>query len=861
MEDVTVTVTEVTGAPATPALPNGPLTYAVDADLAGGSAIGAPVTAAGDAVRYSLDSGSDATFGIDCATGQLSLDAAASLNRASFPYSLTVTATDRQDDTDTVTVNVTLPDVDVPAVMPGTPDAPTVTSSSTDRLRVAWSASTSGGAPTDYNVQFRQGTTGAWTSHDHTGAWTSTTIAGLTANTTYQVQVQAANSAGNSGWSASGAGTTAETPDMNDPPSDDKAQGPDTPDAPTVTTVSDRILEVTWNAPDPGSAAAGTDEDPPRISGYAVRYQRADADADPDFWTEARETGFRASETLTGLVPNTPYRVQVRAINTYDYKSAWSASGTGTTDMADDTQHAPVIQGTTGTLNVSGNGSPELVHTFEATDADGDWVRFSLKGPDVAEFHIQSRANFSGTFYGDLYIVTPYSCGSDAIRDIVVVATDDTGNTDEVTVKVNICNDPESDAGGAIRAGGCNPSRRSHPSRRCNPQSTEPPSGGDPVSDPSPPQYVQEPGDPSDVCNGETYSHHKTIGISTYLAYHYIDVECIVMDERNPFQTDTFVYYLAKRFTGTVSDTDGAADRIYLTFPASVGDTSAFPNLVHLNSNGLPDLRVLKDGTLYEYHSREESLAMLEALNRDTPFTVEWSEEPNVKAWLTVHYPGVPKMSFEILAMEHDKSQYGVRPGDITNPVTSQTVNIDDGEYLWLLGGGYKASPVEADNIYWQWSDGSRTYFPATIYLGGPGDNTELHDYEVTNVDHWEYVDDKSPQEGKVVLVHGSEAVHLAWSTDTYAFANKILRILPGTGTADWYTEDPPTSSWNPVTRTGGGIERAELPFTVPKTTIVAPNDPPGKAYFKYCMYGEPCNESGPPSDGPTIQERGRALP
>ena len=72
-----------------------------------------------------------------------------------------------------------------------------------------------GPAITDYDVQYREGTSGGWTSHDHTGTATTATIAGLTEGRSYQVQVRARNAEGASGWSASGAATPA--PDTRAP--------------------------------------------------------------------------------------------------------------------------------------------------------------------------------------------------------------------------------------------------------------------------------------------------------------------------------------------------------------------------------------------------------------------------------------------------------------------------------------------------------------------------------------------------------------------------------------------------------------------------------------------------------------------
>ena len=65
-------------------------------------------------------------------------------------------------------------------------------------------------------MQYRTGTTGAWTDASHTGATTSLTLKQLKAATAYQVRVRATNDEGTSPWSDAGTGETAASPaDVN----------------------------------------------------------------------------------------------------------------------------------------------------------------------------------------------------------------------------------------------------------------------------------------------------------------------------------------------------------------------------------------------------------------------------------------------------------------------------------------------------------------------------------------------------------------------------------------------------------------------------------------------------------------------
>ena len=99
----------------------------------------------------------------------------------------------------------------IAATPPGRPAAPSVSSvaNSTTSLLVTWTAPANTGPAIDtYDLQYRQGTGGAWTNGPQDVSSTSATITGLTANTLYQVQVLATNADGNSPWSPSGSGQT-----------------------------------------------------------------------------------------------------------------------------------------------------------------------------------------------------------------------------------------------------------------------------------------------------------------------------------------------------------------------------------------------------------------------------------------------------------------------------------------------------------------------------------------------------------------------------------------------------------------------------------------------------------------------------
>ena len=126
-------------------------------------------------------------------------------------YTVVVKADDGHGGTPArVTVTIEITDVDEP---PDPPDAPmvTATAGSSTSLDVSWTAPATSGPDIDnYDLQYREGTSGGFTNgpQDVTGA--SAAIRSLDAGTSYQVQVRATNAEGDSDWSPSrGAGRPA----------------------------------------------------------------------------------------------------------------------------------------------------------------------------------------------------------------------------------------------------------------------------------------------------------------------------------------------------------------------------------------------------------------------------------------------------------------------------------------------------------------------------------------------------------------------------------------------------------------------------------------------------------------------------
>ena len=199
----------VTAAPVTnnaPVFSSRSVSRGIAENTAAGQNVGAAVTAtdadAGDTLAYTLGGTDAASFDFVEATGQIRTKSGVSYDfEAKSSYTVTVTASDGTA-TDVATVTISITDVAEP------PDAPTTISvsavaGSTTSLTVSWTAPANAGRPDidNYDVQYRVSGATAWTDGPQNVTTTTTTIAGLVADTLYEVQVRATNAEGDSGWS------------------------------------------------------------------------------------------------------------------------------------------------------------------------------------------------------------------------------------------------------------------------------------------------------------------------------------------------------------------------------------------------------------------------------------------------------------------------------------------------------------------------------------------------------------------------------------------------------------------------------------------------------------------------------------
>ena len=217
----------VQGANSDPTFPMSTAVREVAENTEAGELVGAVLTATDfdmDTLTYTLEGTNLLSFDLDTTTTPGSAQIRTKMDvtydhEVKSSYSVIVKADDGHGGTPArVTVTIEITDVDEP---PDPPDAPMVTEGSSTSLDVSWTApATTGPDIDDYDLRYREGTSGGWTNGPQDVTGTSAAIGSLDAGTSYQVQVRATNAEGDSDWSPSGSGTTAEPAPAVTVPSD-----------------------------------------------------------------------------------------------------------------------------------------------------------------------------------------------------------------------------------------------------------------------------------------------------------------------------------------------------------------------------------------------------------------------------------------------------------------------------------------------------------------------------------------------------------------------------------------------------------------------------------------------------------------
>ncbi len=261
-----------------------------------GAALPAATDADNDPLTYTLEGADAASFGFDPATRQLSTKSGVTYDRETqSSYAVTLKAEDDNGGSGTLAVTIDLTDVEEPPDRPAAPSV-TATAGTTDSLEVNWTApSNTGPAIDNYDLRYREGSSGSWTTGPQNVSGTSATIGSLTESTSYQVQVLARNAEGDSLWSLPGSGQTGALGAPDVPHSLDATPG-------------NRQVMLSWVQPSGGA----------EVTDYEYEQDVSGT------WISTGST--TTSYTVTGLTNGQTYTFRVRAANSAGASAASAAS-------------------------------------------------------------------------------------------------------------------------------------------------------------------------------------------------------------------------------------------------------------------------------------------------------------------------------------------------------------------------------------------------------------------------------------------------------------------------------------------------------------------------------------------------------
>ena len=396
-----------------PAFSGGSRTLSVAENTPPNTDVGASLAATdrdGDTLTYTLEGADADSFDILSTSDGGQIRTSAALDHEDKPsYSVTVRVRDGRGGADAANVTINVTDVDGEA--PDTPFAPTVTAVSSTRLQVSWEEPGNTGPPiTDYDYRYRE-PSGSWTEVINTTiTGTTVTIQGLSASTSYDVEVRARNAEGTSDWSNPGIGAT-NAPGANNAPIFDEG------------TSATRSVSATASAGTSiGQPVRATDAD----SGDTLTYSLEGRDA--GLFDINPSSGQLLTESGVTLIAGETYTVIVAADDGTEIARI-TVSIEATTGPPN---NPPVFsEGASATRSVarSAAAGTAIGEPVTATDADaGATLNYTLEGTDAASFGINASSG-QLTVAGVTLDQSTYT--------VDVVASDGTASS-RITVTINV---------------------------------------------------------------------------------------------------------------------------------------------------------------------------------------------------------------------------------------------------------------------------------------------------------------------------------------------------------------------------------------------------------------------------------------
>ena len=359
-----------------PAFSGGSRSFSVAENTAPGADVGDLVAALdqdGDTLTYSLEGVDADSFDIIVTNAAGQIQTKAALNHEDkASYSVAVRTRDGRGGTAAVNVTIRVTDVDGEA--PDTPFAPVVTAISSTSIQVNWDEPANEGPPiNDYDYRYKAFGDTDWTEASNTTISARTvTIDGLTASTSYDVEVRAKNAEGASEWSNPGNGAT-NAPGANNLPVFSDG-----------TSATRSVSAAAATGTSIGDPVAATDADTADTITYSIEGRDAASFAINE------KTGQILTKSGVTLIIGETYTVTVAADDTKDTtKIPVSIQAT-----AEPPNNLPVFsEGASASRSVLETAAvgTSLGSAVRATDADtGDTLTYTLSGTDAASFRINS---------------------------------------------------------------------------------------------------------------------------------------------------------------------------------------------------------------------------------------------------------------------------------------------------------------------------------------------------------------------------------------------------------------------------------------------------------------------------------------
>ncbi len=403
-------------------------TRSVAENTAAGTAIGNPIAAtdtdASDTLVYAIDAttGDHAHFAIDSATGQLKAKGALDYESGTISYSIKVTVSDGNGGTDSITVTITVTSVnEAPVFTAGAgPLNRSVAENAGDNANVGLPVPATDVDDGDSVTLSLSGTGANLFSIDSNGQIKAKASLDYETAVSYAITVTATDTSSATDTILVNISVT----DVDEPPT-----------APTGVEAGGIAngLRVTWTAP--------VMTNKPTLDGYDVEYSLRTAvavGATPATWGAAviTDAGLVLTHDITGLTPDSTYRVRVRAKNAEGI-SGWSSYDTGVPTMPPLVNADPTFgEGADTTRSVAENtaAGTAIGNPIAATDTDAsDTLVYAIDATtgDHGHFAIDSTN-------GQLKVKSALDYESNNRYTVVVTVSDGNGGTDSITVTIDV---------------------------------------------------------------------------------------------------------------------------------------------------------------------------------------------------------------------------------------------------------------------------------------------------------------------------------------------------------------------------------------------------------------------------------------